>query len=124
MKKNTTTKKATSKKTKFKLEAKREEKMFQILEQLEEDGDEEAGGKIKQILTLYVKGFSPKEIIAIGYNRTTVYRQTNDFKKLQKAPALEYYGYELFESRVRKYMSAKKATRDKAVAALMEKDLA
>lgn len=112
------TKKAAN--NKFKLDPKREAKMDAAMENFEE---EEEGGKVKQILFLYVKGFTPQEIIAYGYNRTTVYRQTNDYKKLRKAPALEYMGYELFESRVRRYMQAKKVTRDKAVDVLIAKDL-
>lgn len=113
----------TNKTNKFKLDPKRAQKMEDILEAFWEDSEDEAG-KVKEILLLYTKGFEPKEIVAYGYNRTTVYRQTGDYKKLRKAPALQYMGFELFETRVRKYMAAKKVTRDKAVDALMEKDLA
>lgn len=113
-------KKAT--KPAFKLDPKRKAKMQQVLEELSEEGEAD-GSIIREILALYVKGYQPKEIVAMGYNRSTVYRQTNDFKKLQKAPALEYYGYALFETRVRNYMKAKGCGRDVAVKALTAKDL-
>lgn len=88
-----------------------------------ENGELDEEGKIASILYLWVAGVPRKEIIAMGFNKTTVYRQVGEFEKLKKAPALEYYGYELFESRVQKVIKAKKLDRKAAVEFLLNKDL-
>jgi len=44
---------------------------------------EKAGGKIGQILDLYKSGKTKKEIIAMGYNKSTVHRQTSEYDKKQ-----------------------------------------
>lgn len=77
--------------------------------------EEEEGGKIENILALYVAGVPPLKIIELGFNKTTVYRQTGELKKLQKGPAVQYYGFELYEARIQRIMSAKKVTREAAV---------
>lgn len=41
----------------------------------------EGGGIIDQILALHKKGLSNKEIIAEGYNKSTVNRQVSEYKK-------------------------------------------
>lgn len=105
----------------FKLDAKRSAKMDELLENA--DGEEESTGLIAQILMLFTKGFAKKEIVAYGYNKSTVYRQCRELEKLKKAPALEYFGHDLFERRVQKYMKSKGVARDKAVEALIEKDV-
>lgn len=40
-------------------------------------------GKIKQILQLFTNGFKQAEIIAYGFNKSTVYRQTRELTKLK-----------------------------------------
>lgn len=120
--KKQTTKTAASKKSKkakpaFKLDAKRAKKGDAIIDRLYEESDEEPG-LIAQILALYAKGFEPREIVAMGYNRTTVYRQTGDLKRWQKMPSLEYYGHDLFELKVRRLI-AKGMSREKAVKQLL-----
>lgn len=38
----------------------------------------------KQIIVLYKAGKSSKEIVAMGFNKSTVARQISEYKKLQK----------------------------------------
>lgn len=107
-------------------EKKRKAKMSAILNagNDDEDDEEEGGGKIESILKLYSKGFTRGEIIHLGgFNKTTVYRQTGEFNKMKKGPIREYYGFEMFESRVERIMKAKKVTREKAVEMIMSADL-
>lgn len=95
-----------------------------LMEQLEEDGEEIGeGGKIRAILMLWIKGYSRKDIIAAGYNKSTVYRQVGEYEKLKKAPAISYQGYQIFEGRVQAIMSAKKCSREKALQIIQGKDL-
>lgn len=90
----------------------------------EDFNEEEASGKIASILSLFVAGVPAKFIVRLGYNKSTVYRQTGELTKLQKKPALNYFGYELFEARVLRTIKEKGLTRAKAVEFLIEKDLA
>jgi hypothetical protein len=93
-----------------------------FIDSIIEEGEEE-GGKIKMILTLYIKGYSRKDIIAVGYNKTTVYRQTGELEKLRKAPAIQYYGFELFEARLQRVMKAKGMTREEAFDLVSSQDI-
>lgn len=97
-------------------------KLQEVLEEIEEvnEGGEE-GGKIQNILYLFNQGFTKKQIVDAGYNRSTVYRQVRELEKLQKAPALEYYGYPLFEAKVQQLAKRKGITRDAAYKQLMRK---
>lgn len=111
-------------------ELKRQAKMMQALGRNEDDeegegeGEDGEGGKIQSILKLYTKGFTRSEIINLGgFNKTTVYRQTGEFNKMKKAPVMNYYGFEMFESRVQRIIKAKRVTRDKAVEMIMQSDL-
>lgn len=92
-----------------------------MLESADEDG--EGGGKIYQILKLHIAGYERKDIIAAGYNRTTVYRQIGEYEKLRKAPATHYQGFAVFETRVQRVMQRKGITREQAVEFIMQKDL-
>lgn len=95
----------------------------------EGDGDSEgdtgeAGkGKIWHILKLYIRGYLRVDIVAAGYNRSTVYRQCGEYDKLRKAPATHYQGFEVFEMRVKRLMSAKKISREDAVKLIYAKDM-
>jgi len=40
-------------------------------------------GKIAQIMQLYTNGFNQSEIVAYGFNRSTVYRQCGELNKLR-----------------------------------------
>jgi hypothetical protein len=40
-------------------------------------------GKIAQIMQLYTNGFTQAQIVAYGFNRSTVYRQTGILNKLR-----------------------------------------
>jgi hypothetical protein len=98
------------------------------------DGDDEEGegesenedggeGKIKRILRLYIAGYSRSEIVKeAGFNPSTVYRQTAEYNKLKKAPALKMQGFDLYEARILRMMSNKKVTREKAIEIIAEKD--
>ena len=91
-----------------------------------EDGDvesEEGEGKIFRILRLYRAGYSQKEIVSVGYNRSTVYRQCGEYEKFRKAPAMSMFGLELYEARIQRMMNRKKISRDEAVGILSEKDM-
>lgn len=104
-----------------------EEFMAREADKLEEmaegEGEGEGPGKIVQILRLYTAGYSPKEIIKAGFNKSTVYRQTGELKKLKAAPALKMHGFELYEARVQRLMSRKNLSRDQAVEEIALKDL-
>lgn len=84
--------------------------------------DSEGPGKIVMILRLFTQGYSRKEIISVGYNKSTVYRQTGEFMKLKKAPALKMHGFELYEARVQRLMARKNLSRNEAVEIIAEKD--
>lgn len=93
-----------------------------------ETGEEEGQGKIWHILKCYVRGYDKKTIAAYGRDNNawataTVYRQCGEYDKLRKAPATHYQGFEVFESRVRRIMSAKKLNREQAVEYIYSKDL-
>lgn len=133
MSKKATTPKAAkpAKKENTKAEAaaakKHADRMAKIDELLngKDDGESESegmeGGKIDSILMLHAKGFTNSEIIEAGFNKSTVYRQVGELKKLQKAPALKYYGHELFEAKVQRIMKAKKLTHQKATEFILGK---
>lgn len=87
-----------------------------------EDG-EEGGGKIVTILRLHRAGYSRVEIVAAGFNRSTVYRQVGELEKLRKAPATSYYGFELYEARVQRVMHRKGLTRDQAINYITDQDI-
>lgn len=82
---------------------------------IETEGENVEGGKIRNILQLFGQGFKPKDIIALGYNKNTVYVQTNALKKLQAGPALEYYGQSTWEANVQAIMRKSKISRQDAV---------
>lgn len=88
-----------------------------------DDGETEGveGGKIESILMLHAKGFTNKEIVEAGFNKSTVYRQVGELKKLQKAPAMQYYGHDLFEAKVQRVMKSKKLTHAKATEFILGK---
>lgn len=102
-------------------------KLQKILDNLNGEGDGEdeseveGGGKIANILYLHSKGFSKKQIVDAGYNKSTVYRQVGHLVKMQSAPALDYYGYDLFEAKVQRYAKSKGITRDAAYKLMMKK---
>lgn len=120
------TKKATVKtdKKEIKLSAKAKAAVKKLTdEDGENEEDEEGGGKIAAIMALYVAGVPRRYIISVlGFNKTTVYRQTGEFEKLKKAPALKFHGYELYEARILRLMASKKLSRDKAIARIEELD--
>jgi hypothetical protein len=101
-----------------------EEELDEIEEVLEGGDDEDGveGGKCARIIALHISGLKNKEIIELGFNKSTVYRQVGEFKKLQKAPALSYLGFDLYEARIRSTMQRFKMSREKAVAKLAEID--
>jgi hypothetical protein len=106
------------------------DQFFAELDGQEDDGEgdaadaaDEGHGKIWHILKAYIAGYERKDIVAYGYNPSTVYRQTGEYDKLRKAPATHYQGFEVFESRVQRIMRAKKLDRKKAVEYIYAKDL-
>lgn len=99
------------------------EYIVRLADRAEEASGEETGGKIKMIMRLFVAGYTRKEIIEAGFNRTTVYRQTGEYLKLKKAPALQFHGYALYEARVQKLCEAKGLNREEAVDFITAKDL-
>jgi hypothetical protein len=88
-----------------------------------EDEDEESGGKIESILRLYTAGVPRSYIVRLGYNKSTVYRQTRELDKFKRAPALKYYGFELYEARLQRIMKAKGLDREKAAEFILSIDL-
>lgn len=104
-----------------KVDPKRLAAIERILENLMEEGEE--GGKIHCILTLHIKGFSNMEIVEAGFNKSTVYRQVGEYKKLKKAPAVEYQGFPIYEARVRRVMQSKGLTREKAISYIDKMDI-
>ena len=120
-------KKTAAKKAEFKLDAKTRARMDKALGRTGEDDEEsedgEGDGKIVSILKLYTKGFSKKEIVAYGYNRSTVYRQCKELDRAKKGPLMQYYGFEAYEGRIQRVMKAKGMTRDKAVEYILAKDI-
>lgn len=120
------TKKVVAKKAEYKLDAKTIARIENILGVNDEDGEAEEGegeGKIAQILRLYVKGISRKDIVAFGFNKSTVYRQSKELDRYKKAPAMQYFGHDLYEARIQRLMKAKGISRDKAVTTIASKDL-
>jgi hypothetical protein len=99
-----------------------DEFLARLADKAEEDGDED-GGKIVTILRLWRAGYLRSEIVAAGFNRSTVYRQVGDYEKLRKAPATSYYGFELYEARVQRVMARKKISRDKAIQFIADQDI-
>lgn len=99
-----------------------DEALVAIADKSYEEGGE-AMGKIDTILALFHAGYTRKEIVDAGFNRTTVYRQVGEYLKLKKAPALDFRGYSLYEARVRRLSEAKNITRDEAEMIIMEKDI-
>jgi hypothetical protein len=91
----------------------------------EEDGmeDGEGLGKIFQILKCYVKGYWKTEIVAAGFNRSTVYRQCGEYDKLRKGELRSYQGFEVYEGRLQRIMKRKSLSRDEAAAWIAEQDL-
>jgi hypothetical protein len=96
-------------------------KMKPIAKFLEENF-EEGAGKIEMIMACFVAGYTRKEIVLAGFNKSTVYHQVGDYIKLRNKPALQFQGYAVWEGRVRKLVSSNKVGRDKAIQALAEKD--
>jgi len=45
---------------------------------------EEGAGAVGQILRMHIAGMSNQQIIEAGFNKSTVYRQTNEFRKRVK----------------------------------------
>ena len=106
--------------------AKKSKKLPEIHDFIEEMSEESEfpEGKIEAILALWIKGYTCKDIVSAGYNKSTVYRQVGDYEKMKKAPMMSYYGHELYEGRIQRLMSAKKISRDKAVEMIAKADLA
>jgi hypothetical protein len=100
-----------------------EEYLTRMADKQEEEGDEEGSGKIVTILRLHRAGYSRPEIVAAGFNRSTVYRQVGDYEKLRKAPATSYMGFELYEARVQRVMKKKNISREKAIEFITEQDI-
>lgn len=86
------------------------------------EGEGEAAGVCYQIIKLFTKGYSRVDIVAAGYNRSTVYRQTNEYTKLRNAPATTYLGFELYEARIQRVMRTKKISREEAIQHITDKD--
>lgn len=104
------------------VDPKRLQKIYDVLENILEEGEE--GGKIHAILTLHIKGFSNVEIVEAGFNKSTVYRQVGEYKKLKKAPATQYQGFPIYEARVQRVMKSKNCTREKAIQYIDKMDIA
>ena len=101
------------------------EYIAQLAEKAEENDELEEGegmGKIAMILKLHKKGYSNKEIIEAGYNKSTVYRQVGEYKKLFQAPVKSYMGYEAYEGRIQRIMKSKSMTREEAAEWIAAKD--
>jgi hypothetical protein len=95
----------------------------EYLESRAEEGEEEQGGKIAMIMHLFGKGYTRKEIIAAGFNQSTVYRQTCEYMKMKKEPALRFHGLELYEARIQRMMRIRSLNREQAINVIAEKDL-
>lgn len=116
-------KKATSKTAPVKKIKKSPKKAIEdVLEAVQEDG-EETGGKIAQILLLWAKNYTRKDIVKAGFNRSTVYRQVAEFEKMKKAPVMSYFGHDMYEGRIQRVMATKKMSRDAAVKFIASKDI-
>ena len=76
---------AKSSKPVFKLDPARTKIADKLLDKMYGEDDLQAPGLIKQILQLYTNKFSCKEIIAYGFNKSTVYRQTHALDMLKAA---------------------------------------
>ncbi len=91
----------------------------------EEDNDGEGVeelGKIAQILKCYAKGYSKKEIVKAGFNRSTVYRQCKEFDILKKGPVKNFHGFEMYEARILRVMRTKDMNREEAAEWIAAKD--
>lgn len=77
------TAKVVSMKPKFVLPADRTKKAKQLISKLPTGELEKGPGLITQILHLYTNDFACREIIAYGFNKSTVYRQTRELDKLR-----------------------------------------
>lgn len=103
-----------------------EEFIAKVEQKQEESGDDEEGegmGKIAMILKLYVQGYSKKEIVKSGYNKSTVYRQCKEYDNLHKAPITKFHGYDVYEGRIQRIMKNKGFTREQAAEWISAKDL-
>lgn len=78
--------KAVSTKPKLKLDPVMVKKAKVLISKLQGNGID-APGLIKQILQLYTNGFTCAQIIAYGFNKSTVYRQTRELNKLRSLHA-------------------------------------
>lgn len=122
------TKKTAVKKSEYKLDPKKQARMNAVLgndPDAEDEGEDdgEGAGKIVSILKLYTKGFTKKDIVAYGFNRSTVYRQCKELDKAKQGPLTNYYGFEAYEGRIQRLMKAKGWTREKAVEFILQKDI-
>lgn len=100
-----------------------EEFLTRLADKEAEGDEEEAAGKIVTILRCWRAGYTRAEIVKAGFNRSTVYRQVGDYERWRKAPAKEYYGFELYEGRVQRIMKRKSMTRDQAIEYIAEQDI-
>ena len=93
----------------------------------EDEGEEleegEGLGKIAMILKCYVQGYTKKEIVKAGYNKSTVYRQCKEYDNLHKAPITKFHGYDVYEGRIQRIMKNKNMTREQAAEWIAAKDL-
>ncbi len=89
----------------------------------EEQEDGEGLGKIAMILKCYVQGYTKKEIVKAGYNKSTVYRQCKEYDNLHKAPITKFHGYDVYEGRIQRVMKNKNFTREQAAEWIAAKDL-
>lgn len=99
------------------------ERVEKAVNLLEEEGLEpgEGGGKIEAILLLHSKGFSKKEIVEAGFNKSTVYRQVNELEKLQQKPVLEYFGHTAYAGKIARQVKGHKVSVKEAVELLTGK---
>ena len=109
--------------TPVKAPAKKKKNLPEIVDYMEAEGLDTEASKIETILALHVKGYTNKEIIEAGFNKSTVYRQVGEYKKLKRGPIKTYMGFPVFEARVERVMKARKMTREEAVEHIMAKDL-
>lgn len=76
-------KKAVSTKPALKLDPAQIKKAKQLIGKLQVNPVNGSVGVIKQIFALYGGGFTQKEIIAYGFNKSTVYRQVRELVKVK-----------------------------------------
>lgn len=89
----------------------------------EGEPSEQGFGKIYKIIRLYNMGYTRSEIVKVGFNRSTVYRQTGEFKELKTGNRRTMCGIELYEARIERIMRIRKIAREEAIQVIADKDL-